>query len=250
MFRYPLSLTYVYSLIRITALLLFGSFLLLSSCEDETRRRTDFAVHGIDVSHYQERIDWPAVAAEDISFAFIKATEGVTVADSLFVSNWQLLEQTPIVRGAYHFFHPEIDIHDQAHHFFSRVDLLPGDLPPVLDVELDGGLSKVELIVAIKTWLFLAEAHYGVKPILYSGQTFYNRNLAGHFDAYPLWIARYSRRAPTTADTQQWDFWQYGNQGSLLGIDGDVDFNVFRGTPAQLDELRISAQPSQQVVLR
>ncbi|HEX2068810.1 MAG TPA: GH25 family lysozyme, partial [Actinomycetota bacterium] len=32
--------------------------------------------YGIDVSHHQGRIDWPRVAADDISFAYIKASEG------------------------------------------------------------------------------------------------------------------------------------------------------------------------------
>ena len=43
---------------------------------------------GIDVSHYQGEVDWPAVAASGVRFAFIKATDGVDDIDPRFAQNW------------------------------------------------------------------------------------------------------------------------------------------------------------------
>jgi lysozyme len=61
--------------------------------------------------------------------------------------------------------------------------------------------------------------------------------LAGHFDEYPLWIARYNTREPTLACGRDWQFWQYGSRGKIEGISGNVDFNVFHGSLEQLDSL-------------
>ena len=66
--------------------------------------------------------------------------------------------------------------------------------------------------------------------------------MEGHFDDYPLWIARYNNYAePAINGKNQWSFWQYGNRGRIEGIEGDVDFNVFKGNTLELDNL--IAQP-------
>ena len=210
---------------------------LVASCDGTTVRRTDFGVQGIDVSHHQSRIDWPRVARQDFQFAFVKATEGLEFKDSLFQHNWPDMARAGLIRGAYHFFRPTLDARRQAKNFFSHVPLAGGDLPPVLDVEVLDGTSKVELIVGVKTWLWMAEIHYGVKPILYTNVKFYNKYLAGHFEDYPLWIARYNTRQPRTATGRDWQFWQYGNRGRVAGISGEVDLNVFRGNIIELTQL-------------
>ena len=202
-----------------------------------------YAVHGIDVSHYQAKIDWETVASEDIHFAFVKASEGMTLSDSLFCNNWTGLKKVGIKRGAYHFFRPKTPAQEQAFNFQTLVQIEPGDLPPVLDVEVLDGVSKVKLVSSVLTWLYITEIHYGVKPILYTNLKFYNKYLAGHFDEYPLWIARYSRREPSPASGRDWEFWQYGNKGRLNGISGPVDFNVFHGDLDQLDSLSYYPTP-------
>ncbi len=206
-------------------------------CENETARMTGFAVHGIDVSHHQSRIAWDSVAQEDIHFAFVKATEGITFTDSLFCNNWAAMKQVGLKRGAYHFFRPSVPAYEQAVNFKTSVNLGEGDLPPVLDVEVLDGASKVQLLTGILNWLYLIEIHYGIRPILYTNLKFYNKYLAGHFDEYPVWIARYNNREPTLACGRDWQFWQYGNRGRISGVEGPVDFNVFYGNLEQLDSL-------------
>ena len=84
---------------------------------------------GVDVSHHQQRIDWETVAQHnDLQFAFVKATEGGDHQDSLFCTNWEMLQKTGIRRGAYHYFRSYGCGHDQALHFLQTVELSPGDL--------------------------------------------------------------------------------------------------------------------------
>jgi lysozyme len=212
------------------------------SCEYRTVRLENYEVHGIDISHYQSRINWDTVAGQNIHFAFVKATEGVTYRDSLYCHNWEEMKRVGIKRGAYHFFRPAIPADEQARNFFNWVKMEYGDLPPVLDVEVMDGVSKVELISGIRTWLFNVEIRYNIKPILYTNLKFYNKYLAGHFNDYPIWIARYHSREPRTACGRNWQFWQYGNRGRIAGIKGEVDFNVFNGSLMELESMCLAPQ--------
>lgn len=219
--------------------------LLLSyfSCQVPTERLEHFQVHGIDISHYQASIDWDQIAQQEVHFAFVKASEGQDLHDSLFCGNWSELKRVGIKRGAYHFFRPSIPAALQVQNFREQVDLTKGDLPPVLDVEVTGGLDKAAIVQAVQSWLWQVEFHYGVQPIIYSNYNFYRDYLMDDLGHYPVWIARYSTRTPQLPSGQPWQFWQYGNRGELAGIEGPVDFNVFRGTLAELEALGIDYVP-------
>ena len=212
-------------------------FLLFYSCNPITERMPDYEIHGIDVSHYQSTIHWDSIIAQDITFAFVKATEGEELTDSIYCHNWSEMKRVGIKRGAYHFFRPTLSVYKQAKNFIENVSLEPGDLPPVLDVEVDDGSSDHLAVFRIKTWLEMIEDHYNVKPIIYTNIRYYNKYIAGNLDDYPIRIARYSKSKPLLAFEKEWLFWQYGNRGRLKGIEGDVDFNVFSGTYPQLESL-------------
>jgi lysozyme len=214
--------------------------ILVHACELPTQRMESYAVHGIDVSHYQSRIHWDSIKTQGIHFAFVKATEGLSMKDSLYLHNWGEMKRTGLKRGAYHFYYPSLSAEEQAKNFIGSVQLEEGDLPPVLDIEVLSGSSKIQLITGVRTWLYLVEIQYGIKPIIYTNLKFYNKYLAGQFDEYPVWIARYNDREPSLACGRNWQFWQYGNRGQLQGIDGDVDFNVFNGTMEELEKLCLS----------
>lgn len=216
---------------------LIALLIVLVSCQGDTERRFDYAIQGIDVSRYQLNINWEKVAQQGIHFAFVKATEGATHLDTLFDKNWKAINAAGIRRGAYHFFRPNTDPLLQAQHFIDHVDLAAGDLPPVLDIEVLDNNHPTLIIASLKIWLDTIYQHYGVRPVLYTNLKYYNKHLAGHFDDYPLWIARYSKEEPVLACGRDWQFWQYGNRGNLLGVDGYVDFNVFYGDWMDLDQL-------------
>ena len=211
------------------------------SCEVDTKRKNDYTVQGIDVSHYQKNIDWEMVATQDIYFTFIKSTEGLEFKDSLFAQNWILSKKANLIRGAYHFFRPTLDVQIQFDNFKNNTDLKIGDLPPVLDVEVYDGVPEDSLIARAQRWLDLAEDYYQVKPILYTYQKFYNQTLQGKFDDYPLWVARYNRFFEPNLIQSEWEFWQYGNKGKLEGIEGYVDFNAFTGSMEELRSMTIQS---------
>ncbi len=193
---------------------------------------------GIDVSHYQESIEWDTVVAKQRpDFVFVKCTEGSDYTDSLYCQNWEALGRLGVRRGAYHFFRAYGCGDVQAWHFLQTADLKPGDLAPVLDMETTSGVEPEMMIEEARVWLQIVEEQLGVKPIVYSSHRFYERYLAGHFDDYPLWIARYSDEAPALASGKIWNIWQYSNQGCYDGICRKVDVNVFPGTSEMLDQL-------------
>jgi lysozyme len=201
----------------------------------------NYAIHGIDVSHYQESINWELVKSMQvknikIGFAFIKATEGIGKVDSHFNKNWFKTKDAGVCRGAYHFFLATKSGKLQAQNFIDVVELKRGDLPPVLDVEQTNGVSTDKLRREVKAFLQTTEQYYGVKPIIYTNVDFYKQYLNGQFDDYPLWVAHYLR-LDTPRIKRDWLFWQHNEAGRVNGVLGKVDFNVFNGDSAAFRNL-------------
>ena len=207
---------------------------LWSGMQMGVRERTDEQLIGIDVSHHQRRINWDTVVQRNnLNFAFVKATEGGDFTDSLFCHNWEALGRLGMPRGAYHFFRSRTNGYTQARHFLNTVDFQHGDLPPVLDVELTDGVQPHIMLEQMRQWLLTVERELHQKPIIYTNQHFYDKYLAGLFDHYPLWIARYSWEPPVLSTGRRWDFWQFSNEGHVEGIPGAVDLNMFPGNLEQ-----------------
>ena len=201
-----------------------------------------YRIHGIDVSRYQQNISWDLVKEMQvrdirIGFAFMKATEGISIFDRSFKRNWRRSGNEGLPRGAYHYFIPTISGEKQAEYFIKHVKLKTGDLPPVLDIEETRGVPSRVLISNLKVWLSMVEEHYGVKPIIYSGANFYRQYLSGEFEDYPLWIAHYETDSPRIG--RPWQFWQHNEKGRVDGIDAFVDFNVFAGDSLAFKEMLV-----------
>ena len=99
-----------------------------------------YSIHGIDISRHQEHIDWQAVKdmrseGNQLSFVYMKATEGSDWKDEHFERNWSETGRSGLLRGAYHFFLPGKPALQQAYYFQEHVNLKSGDLPPVVDIE-------------------------------------------------------------------------------------------------------------------
>lgn len=204
-----------------------------------------FSIHGIDVSKHQGTIDWKRVSLMRnngfrITFAFIKATEGVSRQDNMFQSNWDQSARNGLTRGAYHFYYASRNADKQADNFIEMVKLTTGDLPPVVDIEVGNGKSAKKICEGLKIFLGRLEKHYSVKPIIYTNINFYNAYLKGSMDDYPLWIAGYfdHDRFYTEFETP-WIFWQHSERGKVDGIRGNVDFNVFNGSLDGFNKLKI-----------
>lgn len=203
-----------------------------------------YEIHGIDVSYAQGKIDWQKVKSmeEDsvhVSFAFIKATEGVLTVDPYFQRNWREAPKAGIVCGAYHYFKPAKSGKWQARFFLQTVKVEKGDLPTVVDIEELNGSNPNKMRLELKEFLSYVQSKTGVKPIIYSGISFYTDYLEGYFDGYPLWIAHYHQAELNLSHQTSWYFWQHSDKATINGINHVVDFDAFRGDSIAFKKLLV-----------
>lgn len=201
-----------------------------------------YAPSGVDVSgnnHASLRgIDWDAVKSDGQSYAFVKATEGVGFVNNHFVRDANAAAAAGLKVGAYHYARPAGDAKQQAASFASQIALVPTQtLPPVLDIEVDEGLSAKQLEEWIDTFMTELKSLTGRTPMLYTYKYFWMGQMGNttRFSEYPLWLAAYQDTAPDPVGG--WDklaFWQRSGSGRVAGIETDVDMNLFNGTEAQL----------------
>jgi lysozyme len=190
--------------------------------------RDKYPVRGIDVSHHQGLIDWRRVAADDVAFAVIKATEGGDHVDDTFAANLRAARAAGVAVGAYHFFTFCRPGADQARNFISVVPHDQPLLPPVVDIEFGGNCpqrpSPEQLSAELSAFLGPVEAAFGKTAIVYvtdEAADAYGKQIVGR----PHWLRSLALR-PNQDD---WIYWQYHNRGRIDGISGDVDLNVLQG---------------------
>lgn len=229
----------------------------------ERMRYTTERIYGIDIARYQHEqgrrrfpIDWSKMritflgkkshknvkgdADYPVSFVFIKSTEGVTIRNRYYASDYHQARKHGIRTGAYHFWRTKLGGAQQARFFLRNTLFGKGDLPPVLDVEPSDAQIRAAggpeaMFRQIRTWLRMVEQHTGVKPILYINQRFVNMYLPVAPDIkrdYRVWIARYGEYKPDV----RLAFWQLCPDGRVAGIRPEVDINVFNGYQTQFDE--------------
>jgi lysozyme len=203
-----------------------------------------YSIHGIDVSSYQGKINWLLVKNmhEDsvhISFAFIKATEGILQVDPYFQRNWREAPKAGITCGAYHYFRPELSGKWQAKFFLQNVKTEKGDLPMVVDVEELDGVSPDKMRSELNLYLKYVYNKTNIKPIVYSGLKFYEDYLMGHFDDNTLWLAHYYEPELQVDMAAKWKFWQHSDKASVNGIGHVVDFDVFNGDSLAFKKLLV-----------
>jgi lysozyme len=225
----------------INPLLGIGLSLLLAGCGGTMRdiypTPSDFEVGGIDVSRYQGDIDWNAVRASGVKFAWIKATEGGDRVDDKFLQNWEQAKQAGIPRGAYHFAYWCRSGEEQAAWFIAHVPKDPDALPPVLDLEWNNQSktcpkhpSREEALRTVHVILDAMEQAYGKRPVIYTAVDFHRDVLAGEFADYPMWVRSVKDYPSVKYGNRVWHFWQHTAQGHVPGINGYVDRNAFHGT--------------------
>ncbi|MFZ4105855.1 GH25 family lysozyme [Flavobacterium sp.] len=198
---------------------------------------------GFDVSQFQGNINWDEVNSAKnkfpLKFVIIRASAGSDKRDSRFSENWSQAKKYDFIRGAYHYYRPNENSIQQANNFIKVVSLHSGDLPPVLDIEkLPENQSIDSLKVGLKRWLNIVDSHYKVRPIIYTGEKYYNDFLKEEFKGYTFWIANYNFFVENIND--DWLFWQFTQKAKINGIDEYVDVNIYNGTPKMLQYLTIS----------
>lgn len=188
---------------------------------------------GVDVSEYQDKIDMKRLSEQNVSFVYIKATEGSSYQDACFRENWKNAHDCGLPAGAYHFFSFDSSGETQAHNFIDTVGELKGDLIPVVDFEYYGDKEKnrpdkEKVLRELHTFLEILEKEYGVKPMIYTLKNIYSVYLDGEVDGYPLWV----RNVFYPAALDGWSdyfMWQYLDTAQLEGYSGGekyIDMDV------------------------
>lgn len=225
------ALAAVCLLLVVTAILLYNGILV-----PNTPSKSRYPVRGVDVSAYQGLIDWEVLASQDISFAFMKATEGSSFTDKYFEKNYEQAQKTDLRIGAYHFFSYDSPGATQAEHFINTVEKCETMLPPVIDLEFYGNYTnhppdQAVVRKELNNMISILKEHYHMDPIIYATQKSYSLYLEGAYDNCDIWI----RNVFTTPllSGRKWTFWQYTDKARLDGYLGDekyIDMNVFNGT--------------------
>lgn len=224
---------------------LAAAALLLSACANDPQigstQQADTVcggpsvVNGIDVSEYDDAVDWATAKGAGIDYAFVRVSDGLAFPDSKFADYWPAARAAGVMRGAYQYFRPDVDPVQQANLLLTAMGtLMPGDLPPVLDLEVADGLSTAAVTAAVQTWISTVTTAIGRPPIVYAGLYSWP-SLTGGADVTtsPLWIAQYTTAAcPDIPDPwTQWLFWQHSDTGAVDGVtSSQLDLDVFNGT--------------------
>jgi len=234
-----------------TTIALVTAAALLAACGELPYGYSSSAVHtvcgsgntvkGIDVSEWQGTITWSSVKAAGQVFAFARVSDGTGHLDTQFAKNWPGMKQAGVIRGPYQFFRPGQSALDQAKLFVQKIQDAGGfadaDLPAMIDVEQTDSKSASAILAAVDTWIGYVEAQTKRRPIIYTSSYFWDDNKLGtNFASWPLWTAHYTTAScPLVADPwSAWTIWQQSSKGSVTGITGNVDLDVFNGTAAEL----------------
>jgi len=187
---------------------------------------------GIDVSKYQGHIDYAKVKASGIQVVYIKASEGSSIIDPYFRTNYENAKAQGLKIGFYHFVRArnEEEAVREATFFHSVISGTTPDCRLAMDFEVFDGLGAQKVNQISFAFLQKLEELTKKECVVYSDEynarTVFSRELAL---SYPLWIAEYGVSTPTS--TGNWDEWigfQYSDKGRIDGINGNVDLDKFR----------------------
>lgn len=224
--------------VALAALVTYPSFKDSDPVEWSGRTPQSYPIHGIDVSRWQGEINWAAANAAGVSFAYIKATEGGDVLDVGFRENWRLAGRAGMPRGAYHYYYFCRSPESQARWFITHVPKERNALPPVLDLEWNHHSKTckrrptgAQVRREAERFLRVLERHYGVRPLIYTTVDFWRDTGIGRLRGTQFWLRSVADHPSETYPGAHWLFWQYSGTGRVQGIEGDVDLNVFRGSP-------------------
>jgi lysozyme len=209
-------------------------------CSAKPPSGSDAFLPGIDISHWNGAIQWGKVKADGIKFAYAKATQGLDFKDPKYAANKAGAKKVHLRFGAYDY----MDVAGDAGHarkdadrFVHVADLGDSNLVPVLDAEQTNGYSPARLQKWVVAWLDEVYKKTGVRAIIYSSPSFWTSAFADTTwfsrHGYRLWIAHWFVDSPTLPaqdwDGRGWTFWQWTDCGSVAGISGRVDLNLFQG---------------------
>lgn len=196
------------------------------------------AAEGIDVSSHNQQIDWQAVAASGVDFAYIRAgyrgyTEGKIWEDERFDQNIEEATKAGLDVGVYFFSQAiiEQEAREEADWVIEAAQDYQLRYPIAFDLEENGvedeRIARLTQAEATKIAQVFCNRirERGYEAIIY-GNNFWldgHYDLAALIDTYDLWYADYANKP---GQAYRFRIWQYTSTGDVPGISGSVDRNL------------------------
>ena len=190
----------------------------------------------MDVSAYQDDINWQKVKASGIDFAIVRAgyrgkTNGALVKDSKFDKHISGAILAGLKVGAYMFTEARdyTEGAEEAKFLVSLTKDYDVKLPLVIDTEYQSnarsnGISVAARTEAIRGFCETIES-LGYTPMIYASTSWLNNNLdMSKLSKYKVWVAQYYDRVTYNGS---YEVWQYTSKGRADGIKGNVDMNYW-----------------------
>lgn len=227
---------YFFIFLALFAILLF----VVSKCKKEPEQvpvePAKWQVLGVDVSLYQEDIDWRVLANQKnykVKFALIRSTMGDDRIDSKFEKNFTEAQVAGLVVGSYHYYDPNEPSTQQAYNYLKNSRQRENQIIPIIDIESLGNTqSEDNLFKGLKNCLDIVEKETGIKPMIYTGLDFFEKYIEPRkeFEGYHLWLAAYSDKRADDESVKRSCIRQFSKKIWLKGLKKwvRIDMNVIK----------------------
>ncbi len=199
--------------------------------------RYRYPIAGIDVSKHNGNIDFKQVRDDDYQFVFIKATEGKTYKDDAFDRNYRGARDAGLKVGAYHFFRKNRTGEEQANNLLQAIKGKEFDLPLVIDLEDDWGngatVNRQNALERVMDMIEILNGK-GYQVMIYTNLDGYNKYYKDMLGDHDLWLCSFT--SPDLLSSLPHCIQQISHEGTVSGVKGDVDLNVFRGTRGEWED--------------
>lgn len=182
----------------------------------------------IDISHWQETVDFNKIRNSGVVGVILKATEGSGNTDKTFKNRYKAAREAGLQVSSYHFLRPG-SMSQQMERYLKTVN--PRDGERVCIDHEDRGVPLSDLRKAAQ---ILMDDSRGLQVTIYSGFLI-KEQLGNNTDDVlaqtSLWLAHYSNSPSWPKATwPQYSLWQYSDKGSVPGVSGNCDVNHFNGS--------------------
>lgn len=187
-----------------------------------------YEIRGLDLSAHNGDVDFDKVREAGYEFVYLKATEGVRFKDVRFERNAAAARRAGLKVGAYHFFRFDSPAYMQALNLAHSVRMQPVDLPLVIDIEQwtnPTGHSADSVLRHAAQMARVLESQ-GHRVMFYTNKQGQTRWMKRDLEEYPLWICSLI----DIPNPRAYALWQHSHSGSVPGVRGNVDLNVFCGS--------------------
>ena len=196
-------------------------------------------ISGFDFSEKNGLIAWEKIPNASQRFVYLKASQGLFMADKAFAANRKNARLNGWQVGAYHWLDPRLNCRMQAEKFAQTIGNASGELPPAVCLELYRAPAK-EMDANVRSFIDTLVCLISRKVVIYTSPAYWKTNLQKSEWAGQclLWIDQPGAFFPGQLYPWcGWSFWQSSFKTVIPGVAGQVGVNWFNGNENELQEL-------------